>query len=142
MIVPIKIKKLKPEATIPSYAHPGDAGMDLHSCEDYILKPGERKLFGTGLSFQLPEGYVSLFWDKSGLAFKNGVTVLAGVIEHSYRGEYGVVLLNTSQENFEVKKGQKIAQVLIQPICTAQVEQVEELSETKRGEGGFGSTGK
>jgi dUTP pyrophosphatase len=141
MNVPIKIKKLRPEAIIPSYAHKGDAGMDLYSCEDYVLKPGERKVFGTGLSIELPEGYVSLFWDKSGLAAKQGLTVLAGVIEYTYRGEYGVVLLNTSDKEAEIKKGQKIAQLLIQPICTAEVQEVNELTETTRGTSGFGSTG-
>ncbi len=141
MKIPVKIKKLKPEAVIPTYAHPGDAGMDLYSCEDYTLKAGERKLFGTGLSIELPEGYVSLFWDKSGLAAKQGLTVLAGVIEYTYRGEYGVVLLNTSDKEVEIKKGQKIAQLLIQPICTAEIQEVTELSESSRGTSGFGSTG-
>lgn len=141
MKIPLKIKKLRPEAILPSYAHPGDAGMDFYSCEDYILKPGERKLFPTGLSIELPEGYVSLIWDKSGLAAKSGLTCLGGVIEHTYRGEYGVILLNTSDVSCEIKKGQKIAQCLVQPICTAEIEEVKELSETKRGFGGFGSTG-
>ena len=137
----IKIKKLNSEATLPRYAHVGDAGMDFFSCEDVSIKSGERKLIGTGLSIELPEGYVSLIWDKSGLAAKNGLTVLGGVIEYTYRGEYGVILLNTSDEEYHLKKGDKIAQLLIQKIETAEIEEVEELSDSVRGEGGFGSTG-
>lgn len=136
----LKIKKLNPDATLPSYAHEGDAGMDLFSCEDYLLKPKERKLFKTGLSIELPKGYVVLIKGKSGLAFKHGIAVLGGVIEYTYRGDYGVILLNTSEDNFIIKKGSKIAQLLIQSIETAEIEEVGELSETPRGEGGFGST--
>jgi dCMP deaminase len=139
--VKIKIKKLHPDAIVPQYAHPGDAGMDLFSVEeDFVLYPRERKVIGTGLAFELPEGYVSLFWDKSGMASK-GIKLSGGVIEYTYRGEYKVVLTNLSSENFEIKKGQKIAQVLIQPIATAEVEVVDELSETERGETGFGASG-
>jgi len=140
MKVPIKIKKLNPEAIIPSYAHEGDAGLDLFSCEDLIIYPGERKLVPTGLSIELPEGYVALIWDKSGIASK-GIHRLAGVGDSGYRGEYKIILLNTTKEIYEIKKGDKIAQLLIQPIMTAEIEVVNELSETTRGEGGFGSTG-
>ncbi len=136
----IKIKKLNKDAIIPKYSHPGDAGMDLYSVEDIILKPKYRTLVGTGLSIELPKGYVSLIWDKSGIASK-GIKTMGGVIEHTYRGEYKVVLINLSSENFKITKGQKIAQLLIQPIETAQVEVVEKLSKTSRGKGGFGSTG-
>jgi len=139
--IKIKAKKLHPEAVIPGYAHPGDAGMDLYSVEDIIIKPGERALVATGLSMELPAGYVALIWDKSGLAAKSGIKTMAGVIEYTYRGEYKIVMLNTSKENFEVKKGQKIAQMLVQPIMTAEVEEAKELSDTSRGAGGFGSTG-
>lgn len=141
MSVKIKVKRLNPDAKIPCYAQEGDAGMDLCSVEDLILKPGERRVIGTGLSFELPEGFVSLIWDKSGIASK-GIKKMGGVIEHTYRGEYKVVLVNLSSEDYEIERGQKIAQLLIQPIETAEVEEVSELSETKRGKGGFGSTGK
>lgn len=137
----IKIKKLHPDAIIPKYAHEGDAGMDLFSIEDAEILPGERKLIGTGLSIELPKGYVSLIWDKSGVAYKNGIKTMAGVLEYTYRGEYKILLFNTSSEPFIIKKGQKIAQLLIQPIETAEVEVVKDLSETTRGDGGFGSTG-
>ena len=137
----IKIKKLREEAKIPNYAHPGDAGLDLYSCIDAEIAPGERVLIPTGLSIELPEGYVSLIWDKSGIALKQGLTCLGGVIEYTYRGEYGVILFNTSKETYKVKKGDKVAQLLIQPIVSAEIEVADELSETKRGTGGFGSTG-
>jgi len=137
----IKIKKLVPEAIIPSYSLPGDAGMDMYSVEDAVIEAGERKLISTGISIELPEGFVSLVWDKSGIALKKGIKTMGGVIEHTYRGEYKIILFNTSKEKFEIKKGDKIAQVLIQPIVTAEIEEVEELSDSVRGKGGFGSTG-
>jgi len=137
----IKFKRLRKEAILPSYAHSGDAGLDFYSCDNYIIKPGSRVIVNTGWSIELPKGYVSLIWDKSGLAAKRGLTVLGGVIEYTYRGEYGVILLNTSDETQEIKLGEKVAQLLIQPICTVDIEEVNELSETSRGIGGFGSTG-
>lgn len=137
----IKVKKINADAVLPRYAHPGDAGMDLFSCENYALKPGERKLFGTGLKIEIPAGYVSLIWDKSGIANK-GIKTMGGVIEHTYRGEYKVILLNTSDKNYEIKMGDKIAQLLIQPVETVEILEFDELSETSRGEGGFGSTGR
>ncbi len=140
-MVKIKIKKLKENAVIPLYAHEGDAGLDLFSTEDYVLKSGERKIISTGLAIELPEGYVSLIWGKSGLAVKKGIAILGGVIEHTYRGEYGVIALNTSDEDFVVKAGEKIAQLLIQPIVSADVEEVFEMSDSVRGESGFGSSG-
>jgi len=139
--VKIKIKKLHPDAIIPSYAHSGDAGMDIFSCEDAVIKSNQRALISTGLAIELPEGYVSLIWDKSGIASKFGITKMAGVIEHTYRGEYKILLLNTSDKEYIIKKGEKIAQLLIQPIITAEIEEVNELSESKRGTNGFGSTG-
>ena len=136
----LKIKKLREDAIIPKYAHKGDAGLDLFSCENCVLYPGERKLVSTGIATEFPEGYVALVWDKSGIAAK-GIKTMGGVIEHTYRGEYKVIMLNTTKESYEIKKGQKIAQLLIQPIVTAEVEEVSELSKSERGEGGFGSTG-
>ncbi|MCA9477798.1 MAG: dUTP diphosphatase [Nanoarchaeota archaeon] len=138
----IKVKKLHPDAIIPQAAHDSDAGVDLHALEDYELQPGERKLFPTGLSMELPPGYVSLIWPRSGLANKRGIDVLAGVIDAGYRGDYGVILLNTGQIPCVIKKGERIAQLLIQNITLPQFEEVDSLSETDRGEGGFGSSGK
>lgn len=140
-MVQIKIKKLRDDAIIPRYSHFGDAGMDLFSVEDdFILKSMERKLVSTGLSIELPEGYVSLIWDKSGIALQ-GIKTMGGVIEHTYRGEYKVILVNLSDKDYQIKKYQKIAQLLIQPITTAKIIEVNELSQTQRGQGGFGSTG-
>jgi dUTP pyrophosphatase len=140
-MVEIKIKKLNPDAIIPHYAHEGDAGMDLYSIEDITLNPQERAIISTGLAIELPVGYCALIWDKGGLAAKNGIKTMGGVFEHTYRGEYKIILLNTSNQAYSVKKGEKIAQVLIQPIISAEIKEVSNLTETKRGEGRFGSTG-
>lgn len=140
-MVEIKIKKLREDAILPSYAHSGDAGMDFYSVGDFVLEQGQRMAIPTGISMELPEGYVALVWGKSGLAVKNGVAILGGVIEHTYRGEYKILVLNTGYDDLIIKKGQKIAQVLIQPIVSAEIKEVEELSETVRGENGFGSSG-
>ena len=140
-LVKIKVKKLVPEAIIPSYAHPGDLGMDLFSVEDVVIAPGKRATISTGIAMEYPGGYCTLFWDKSGLASKSGITVLAGAIEYTYRGDYKVVLLNTSDKEHVVKKGDKIAQVILMPVMTAETEEVGELSDSVRGTSGFGSTG-
>ena len=97
-------------------------------------------MISTGIALEFPEGYVALIWDKSGVA-ASGIKSMGGVIEHTYRGEYKVIMFNTSKDNYSIKKGDKIAQLLIQPIVTAEVEEVSELSETERGSGAFGSTG-
>lgn len=142
MTVPVRIKRLRPGIILPAYKHPGDAGLDIFSPESFVLQPGERRTVPTGWSLALPEGYVSLIWDRSGIAAKNGITNLAGVIEWSYRGEYGVVLLNTSSEPYEVKAGDRIAQLLVQPIATAELQEVDDLPASERGAGGFGSSGR
>ena len=139
--IKIKIKKLNPDAIIPHYAHSGDAGMDIYSVENIIIAPGKRVLVSTGITTEIPEGYVALIWDKSGLAAKSGIKTMAGVIDCHYRGEWKIVLFNTSENNYEVKKGEKIAQALIQPVVNPEIEEVSELSDTSRGEGSFGSTG-
>ena len=136
----IKFQKILAEAIIPHYAHLGDAGMDIFSAEEAIIKAGERKNVKTGVKMELPEGFVGLVWDKSGLALKNGIKTMAGVVDSCYRGEIGIVLVNLSGQDYKVEKGQKIAQVLIQKVERAEIEEAQELSETKRGDGGFGST--
>ncbi len=140
MEVEIKFKKLKEDATIPKYAHEGDAGLDIFSNEELKLQPGERKLISTGIAAELPRGYAVLIWDKSGVA-NSGIKTMGGVIDCHYRGEYKIIMYNTSSEIYEIKKGQKIAQALIQPVVSAKVIEAQELSDTERGEGGFGSTG-
>ncbi len=140
-MIKVKIKKIKDNAVIPKYAHKGDAGVDLYSTEDYTLKPEESILVSTGVSMAIPDGYVGLIWDRSGLAVKNSLHVLAGVVDSGYRGEVCVVLKNLGHEDFKVTKGMRIAQMLIQPVMSAEIEESDSLEETSRNEGGFGSTG-
>jgi dUTP pyrophosphatase len=138
----LNVKLLSPDAQPPKYAHDGDAGFDVFSCETYTLQPGERHTFKLGFAAEFDPGYVCLVWDRSGLAAKQGLTSLAGVIDAGYRGEYGVVVLNTSQQVVPVQKGDRIAQMLLQPVERADIQVVKELSDTSRQGGGFGSTGK
>lgn len=138
----IKFKKLKENAILPSYANPGDAGMDLFCLEDYILKPGERYAFSIGIAAEIPEGYFIRFAPKSGLALKAGIDVMAGIVDESYRGEWIVIIINLSDQIKEFKFGDKIAQAILTPYQQAETVVVGQLSETQRGSGGFGSTGK
>lgn len=138
----ILIKKTHPDAITPKFAHESDAGLDFYAIKDKIINPGERVKLPTGIAMELPIGYVALIWDKSGLAAKHGIKTMGGVGDCSYRGEYHIILLNTSNEPYVVKKGDKIAQFLIQKVENPEIIEVEELSNTKRGKGGFGSTGK
>jgi dUTP pyrophosphatase len=140
----IFIKKLSPLAEIPNYQTEEAAGFDLHSIEDIILKPNERKLIGTGLAFEIPKGYEIQIRPRSGLAYKHGISVLnsPGTIDSDYRGEIKVLLINHSDTDFEIKVGERIAQGVIQEVIQAKFEEVEELNKTARGAGGFGSTGK
>lgn len=137
----IKIKKMHPEARLPSYAHPGDVGLDMYSMEDYELKPGERKIFMCGFALEFIAGYAAIVKDKSGTS-KNGLHTMGGVFDAGYRGEYNVNLINLSSEAYQIKKGDKIAQLVIIPVAIADLEEVGELSETSRGYGRFGSTGR
>jgi dUTP pyrophosphatase len=139
--IKIKVKKLHKDAIIPRYNHEGDAGMDLYAVENVILWPNEPVAVSTGLSVELPKGYVALVWDKSGFALKEGIKTMAGVMDSNYPGEYKIVLINTTNQYYYIDKGDKIAQLLIQPVMSAEVEEVGELSETSRGQSGFGSTG-
>lgn len=129
---------------VPTYAHPGDAGADITSAERVTLAPGQRALVKTGLSIALPHGFVAYVMPRSGLALKHGVSLVnaPGTIDAGYRGEIGVIMLNTdSTESFEIEVGDRIAQLVIQPVVRAEFVPVSELPGTHRGEGGFGSTG-
>lgn len=139
----IKIKKLHQDAVIPRYAKYGDAGMDLHSCENTSLKPGERKLISTGLAFEIPYGTELQIRPRSGLAIKHGISLVntPGTLDYGYRGELKVILINHGQDEFEVKRGERIAQAVLNRIEITEIEEVNDLSETERGAGGFGSTG-
>lgn len=138
----LKVKKVDPEAKLPSYAHPYDAGMDLFALEEVKIKPGEIARVRSGIAMEIPEGYVGLCWDKSGLSMKNGIKVLAGVIDSGFRGELVLGVINLGKEEYIFEKGHKVMQMLLQPVEIADIMEVEHLSETSRGEGGFGSTGK
>jgi len=138
----IKFKKLKKDAILPKYAYLGDAGMDVFSAEDYTLKPGEWHRFSTGISSELPEGYFGRLAPKSGLAVKHGIDTLAGVIDNTYRGEWIVVLTNHGKEAVEIKKGDKIAQVILQRFEPFLASEVRQLSKTEREAKGFGSSGR
>lgn len=139
----VVFKRLVPEAVLPAYAHPGDAGMDLCSVERLVVPAGGRALVHTGLKMALPPGYEAQVRPRSGLALKRGVTVLntPGTIDEGYRGEIGVVLANFGEEDFAVEKGDRIAQMVIAPVTRAEICETQELDATDRGEGGFGSTG-
>ena len=137
------VQKIEEDAIVPYKAHKADAGMDLFSIEDKTLKPMERKLIRTGIKIELPKNTEAQIRPRSGLALKNGITVLntPGTIDEGYRGEIGIILINLSKEEFRVEKGMKIAQMVIKPIININVEVISELSESSRGEDGFGSTG-
>jgi len=137
----VKIKKLKEEVKMPSYAHPGDVGLDVYSLEDKILEPGEHYIFFCGFAMEFPEGYAVIVADKGGVS-KCGIHTMGGVYDAGYRGEYNFHLVNLSDKPYTVEKGDKIAQMIIYPVEIASVEEVEELSDSSRGEGRFGSTGK
>ena len=137
------VKRLSEHATLPSYAHPGDAGLDLYAAVSVSLEPGESKLVGTGISIELPPNTEAQVRPRSGLALKQGITVLnsPGTIDHGYRGEVGVILINHGRRRFDVEPGMKIAQMVIAPFLSVGVAEVDELSTPSRGQGGFGSTG-
>lgn len=138
----LKVKKLHPDAKLPSYAREGDAGMDLFTVEPIELEPGERKSIPLGLALEIPKGYVGLIWDKSGLSHKYGIKHFGGVIDSGYRGEIHAGIMNLSDKFFNFEKGHKIAQIIIQKVESVDVEEVGYLNESSRGEGGLGSTGK
>ncbi|MBT3578178.1 dUTP diphosphatase, partial [archaeon] len=139
----IKFKKIHAEAVIPKYAKLGDAGLDLYSIEETAILPGEHKLVKTGLQMQIPPGFEAQVRPRSGLALKNKVTVLntPGTVDSGYRGEIGVILMNHGKEPFKVNKQDRIAQIVIAKHETPEIQEVKELDNSERGEGGFGSTG-
>lgn len=137
----LPIKRLRADAQMPTYAKADDAGLDLYSCEEAVLEVGERVIVPTGIALAVPTGHAGLIWPRSGLSAKHGIDVLAGVIDAGYRGEVGVVLLNTGKKKVALPKGSRIAQLLIQPAMHATLKEVSQLPESHRGEGGFGSSG-
>lgn len=142
----IKVKKLKSDATVPTMGSKFAAGADLYSAEDadVVIEPSETKFIGTGLAMEIPEGYVGLVYARSGLACKRGLAPAnkVGVVDSDYRGEIKVALHNHGKEAQTVEKGERIAQMVIAPYLSVNYEEADALSETERGEGGFGSTGR
>jgi dUTP pyrophosphatase len=139
----LEIVRDDPTLALPAYARPGDAGLDLAAAATVTLPPAGRRLVPTGLRVAIPEGYAGLVLPRSGLALRAGVTVLnaPGLIDSGYRGEIGVLLVNHGAEAVTINRGERIAQLVIQPVARAVVVEVRALEETGRGTGGFGSTG-
>ena len=143
MTLQLRVKRLTPSATLPRRAHPGDAGLDLCAAVDLDIPPGATRLVGTGLSLELPPGTEAQVRPRSGLALKHSVTVLnaPGTIDEGYRGEVSVILINHGPAVFEVTRGMRVAQLVVQPTLAVDVTDTAVLSDTSRSQGGFGSTG-
>ncbi|HEU5377763.1 MAG TPA: dUTP diphosphatase [Ktedonobacteraceae bacterium] len=141
--IPVRIKRLHKSAQMPKYEHHGDSGADLYSVIDCVLQPFERRAIPTGLSAEVSPGYELQVRPKSGLALNCAVTVLntPGTVDSNYRGEIKVILMNLGTDPYVVKAGQKVAQLVVAPVLAADFVEVDELAESKRGAGGFGSTG-
>jgi dUTP pyrophosphatase len=139
-----RIEVLIGSGQVPEYSHPGDAGADLHAAEAVELAPGARRTVGTGVSIALPDGFVGFVVPRSGLAAKHGITIVnsPGTVDAGYRGEIRVTLLNTDlSAAYSIAVGDRIAQLIVQPVIRARFIQVERLPGSERGESGFGSTG-
>lgn len=144
MIPRLEIKRLDPGLPLPAYQREGDAGLDLHSAADVTIGPGERTVVGTGITVAIPSGYVGLTTPRSGLAATAGLSIVntPGVVDSGYRGEIKLILVNLDlSEKIEIRRGERVAQLLVVPVAVAEVIEVDELPSTERGEGGLGSTG-
>lgn len=141
--VTVEVRRLDPGVALPTYAHPGDAGLDLRAAAAHEIDPGGRALVPTGLAVAIPDGWVGLVHPRSGLALRDGLTVVnaPGTIDAGYRGELKVALVNLGDQPVGIERGDRVAQLLIQRVGRARVVEVDELSGTSRGAGGFGSTG-
>lgn len=137
----VKIKRLHKEAKLPSYAHPGDAGLDLYCLDDVTVPPGAHQRFMNGFALEFPEGYVAIVKDKGSIS-KAGLHVMGGVFDAGFRGEYNVHLVNLSDKTYKFEKGDKVAQLVILPVARAKLIETDSLSDSSRGAGQFGSTGK
>jgi dUTP pyrophosphatase len=141
----LPVRRLDPGLPLPAYAHPGDAGADLCAATEVVLPPGGRATVGTGIAIAVPDGYAAFVHPRSGLASRHGITLVnaPGTVDAGYRGEVKVVLLNTDPaEPFTVRRGDRIAQLVVQPVTRARFLDSDELPPTPRGDGGFGSTGR
>lgn len=135
------VKKLDPSAIIPTKANRSDAGYDLYALDGGIIERNTHRLIKTGISMAIPEGHVGLIWPRSGLAYKHGLDVFAGVIDSGYRGDIGVILFNSQYNSYNISKGDRIAQILIQKVEDFDLVEVDNLDDSERGIGGFGSSG-
>ena len=143
-MIEIQIKLLDEDLPMPRYQHEGDAGLDLPSRVDYVLEPGERAMIPTGIAVAIPRGYAGFVLPRSGLASRHGIALVnsPGLVDAGYRGEMAIIMINTDKrEAFHIKRGDRIAQLVIQKVVEATTIQVSELDATSRGAGGFGSTG-
>ena len=143
MDIDLAVQRVDPGVPLPAYAHPGDAGLDLHAAEDLVLAPGERRAVSTGLRIAVPEGWAGFVHPRSGLAARHGITVAnaPGTIDSGYRGDLAVLLINLGPEPVGIDRGDRIAQLVLQEVGRARVVEVDVLDTTVRGEGGLGSTG-
>lgn len=142
-MIELPVVRLRPEASLPTQAYPGDAGLDLAACERVELAPGERAVVSTGIAVALPDGYAGFVQPRSGLAASDGVTVVnaPGLIDSGYRGEVKIVLLNTDLERtFVAEPGDRVAQLVVMPVPGARIVEVDELPRSERGARGFGSS--
>ena len=140
-MIQIQIKKIHEDAHLPSRNSSGDAGYDLYAIGHDVIHSGERQLDPTGISIAIPRGYYGRVAPRSGLALRNGIDVFAGVIDSGFRGEVGVILANFGDKNFAFRKGDRIAQLIIEKCHEVEWQEVDELNGTARGDGGFGSSG-
>jgi dUTP pyrophosphatase len=139
----LAIRRLRPDAVLPTRAYPGDAGLDLAACERVVIAPGERATAATGIAVAIPAGYAGYVQPRSGLAEKHGITLVntPGLVDSGYRGELRIILLNTDREQaFEVEPGMRIAQLVLLPVPAVELRVVDELPSSERGERGFGSS--
>lgn len=142
-MIEVAVRRLRDGAVLPTQAYPGDAGLDLVACEAVVLEPGERAVVGTGIAVEIPEGFAGFVQPRSGLAARHGIGVVnsPGLVDSGYRGELRVVLLNTdSREPFAVEPGMRIAQLVVAPVASVRLVEMDELAASERGQRGFGST--
>ncbi len=138
----VRFKKLDESAEAPTQSNVADAGWDLYALESCVIKAGDKSLIKTGIALEIPLGFVGLIWPRSGLAVKKGLDVFAGVVDAGYRGDVGVCLYNSSQSDVEIRKGDRIAQILFQSVPHFRMKESDALTSSDRGEGGFGSSGR
>ena len=141
-MIDVPVRRLRPDARIPDQAYNGDAGLDLSACEHVLLPPGERAVVPTGLAVEIPDGYAGFVQPRSGLAARHGIGIVnsPGLIDSGYRGEIRVILLNTGREAFSVEPGMRVAQLVVAPVATVRLVEVDELTSSERGVRGFGSS--